>query len=258
MNAIERWHYLCQNCRMKKIILPLLVIALFFTSCSEESFRKTMKTVSESLETPQGLSTSEVAAGLKEALVVGTNKSVDFAGKENQFLNTPRLRIPFPAEAEKVKETAEKLGLGSQVEKFEESLNHAAEKAVSQAAPIFIEAITSMSINDAFALLKGEDNAATDYLRRSTETSLRAAFQPDVDKAINDVELTKYWQPLASAYNTASAFTGGEKVDPDLEAYVTDKAMDALFLLISEEEEKIRENPAARVTELLEKVFSAQ
>jgi hypothetical protein len=247
-----------KNGHMKKIILPLLLISLIFTSCSEESFRKTMKTVTESLETPQGLSTSEVAAGLKEALVVGTNNAVDFAGKENQFLNTPRLRIPFPAEAEKVKETAENLGMGSQVDKFEENLNHAAERAVAEATPIFVNAITSMTINDAFAILRGNDNAATDYLRRTTETTLAASFQPKVSKAINEVELTKYWQPLASAYNTASVFTGGEKVDPDLEAYVTAKAMDGLFLLISEEEEKIRENPAARVTELLEKVFSAQ
>ncbi|MCZ4409801.1 DUF4197 domain-containing protein [Cryomorphaceae bacterium 1068] len=243
---------------MKKIILPLIAISLVFSSCSEESFRKTMKTVTESLETSEGLSSSEVAAGLKEALVVGTNNAVDFAGKENQFLSTPRIRIPFPEEAEKVKETAEKLGLGSQVDKFEENLNHAAEKAVSHAAPIFIDAITSMTINDAFAILKGEDDAATTYLRRSTETSLRTAFEPEVNKAINEVELTKYWQPLVSTYNTASAFTGGEKVNPDLEAYVTDKAMDGLFLLISEEEEKIREDPAARVTELLEKVFGSQ
>jgi hypothetical protein len=243
---------------MKKMILPLIAISFVFSSCSEESFRKTMKTVTESLETSDGLSSSEVAAGLKEALVVGTNNAVDFAGKENQFLTTPRLRIPFPEEAEKVKTTAENLGLGSQVNKFEENLNHAAERAVSHAAPIFIDAITSMTINDAFAILKGEDDAATEYLRRSTETSLRTAFEPEVNKAINEVELTKYWQPLTSAYNSASVFTGGEKVNTDLEAYVTDKALDGLFLLISEEEEKIRENPAARVTELLERVFASQ
>jgi len=243
---------------MKKIILPLFVTALLLTSCSEESFRKTMKTINETIESPSGLTSSEVAAGLKEALVVGTNNAVDFAGKENQFLTTPRLRIPFPAEAEKVKSTAQNLGLGSQVDKFEENLNHAAERAVSHATPIFVDAITSMTINDAFAILRGDDNAATDYLRRSTETSLRTAFQPEVNKAINEVELTKYWQPLASAYNSASILTGQEKVNPDLEEYVTGKAMDGLFLLISEEEEKIRENPAARVTELLEKVFSAQ
>jgi len=243
---------------MNKIILPLFVTALLLTSCSEESFRKTMKTINETIESPSGLSSSEVAAGLKEALVVGTNNAVDFAGKENQFLTTPRLRIPFPEEAEKVKTTAENLGLGSQVDKFEENLNHAAERAVSHATPIFVDAITSMTINDAFAILRGDDNAATDYLRRSTETSLRTAFQPEVNKAMNEVELTKYWQPLASAYNSASILTGQEKVNPDLEEYVTGKAMDGLFLLISEEEEKIRENPAARVTELLEKVFSAQ
>jgi hypothetical protein len=243
---------------MKKIIFPLAVLTVIISSCSEESFRKTMKTINESVESSQGLTSSEVAAGLKEALVVGTNNAVDFAGKENQFLTTPRLRIPFPEEAEKVKTTAENLGLGSQVDRFEENLNHAAERAVSHAAPIFVDAITSMTINDAFAILRGDDNAATDYLRRSTESSLRAAFQPEVDKAINEVELTKYWQPLASAYNSASIITGQEKVNPDLKEYVTSKAMDGLFLLISEEEEKIRENPSARVTELLEKVFGAQ
>lgn len=247
---------------MKKIALPLIAAALIFTACSEESFRRTMKTVNETvnetLEASQGLSSSEVAAGLKEALVVGTNNAVDFAGKENKFLSTPRLRIPFPEEAEKVKETAENLGLGSQVNKFEENLNHAAERAVAEATPIFVNAITSMTINDAFAILRGDENAATDYLRRTTESSLEKSFRPEVSKAINEVDLTKYWQPLASAYNTASVFTGADEVNPDLEAYVTEKAMDGLFLLISEEEEKIRENPAARVTELLEKVFSAQ
>jgi len=217
-----------------------------------------MQTINESLETNNPLSSGEVAAGLKEALVIGTNNSVNFAGKENQFWNTPRLRIPFPQEAEKVKSTATKLGLKSQVERFEENLNHAAERAVAQAAPIFVEAITSMTIEDAFAILKGQENAATNYLRRTTESSIRASFQPEVDKAINAVELTKYWEPLTSAYNTATLLTGGEKVNTDLEAYVSEKAMDGLFLLIAEEEIKIRENPAARVTDLLKKVFGTE
>jgi hypothetical protein len=217
-----------------------------------------MKTINDSIESSAPLTSSEVAAGLKEALVLGTNNAVDFAGKENQFWNTPKLRIPFPEEAERVKSTAENLGLGNQVERFEENLNHAAERAVSHAAPIFVNAITSMTIQDAFSILNGGDNAATDYLRRTTERDLRTAFQPEVDKAINQVELTKYWEPLTSAYNTATTFTGGEKVNTDLEAYVSEKAMDGLFLLIAEEEKEIRENPAARVTELLEKVFSQQ
>ncbi|MEM9051285.1 MAG: DUF4197 domain-containing protein [Bacteroidota bacterium] len=242
---------------MKKNIFILLVLSILVVSCSEESFRRTMQTINDSIETDSPVTSSEVAAGLKEALVVGANNSVDFAGKENQFWNTPRLRIPFPEEAEKVKSTATKLGLGSQVTKFEENLNHAAEKAVSHAAPIFVEAITSMSIQDAFSILKGEDDAATSYLRKTTESNLRAAFQPEVDKAINEVELTKYWEPLTSAYNTTTTFTGGDKVNTDLEAYVSEKAMDGLFLLISEEEKKIRENPAARVSDLLKKVFGS-
>ncbi len=214
-----------------------------------------MSTINESLDTDKALSPDEVASGLKEALILGTNKAVDFAGAENRFWTNSKLRIPFPEEAEKVKTTATNLGLGSQVERFEENLNHAAEKAVAHATPIFVEALTFMSIDDAFSILNGGENAATQYLRQTTEEDLAEAFRPEVSKAINEVDLTKYWEPLASAYNTTSVFTGAENIDPDLENYVTEKAMNGLFLLIAEEEKNIRENPAARVTDLLEKVF---
>jgi hypothetical protein len=183
---------------------------------------------------------------------------VDFGGNENAFLQTPRLRIPFPEEAEKVKDTAEKLGLDRQVETFEENLNHAAEKAVAEATPIFVDAITSMTIEDAFSILNGGEHAATKFLRNKTESDLESAFRPKVQDAINQVELTKYWSPLVSAYNTSNMLTGGEDVNPDLTGYVTEKAMDGLFLLISEEEEKIREDPLARTTELLERVFGSK
>lgn len=244
---------------MRISIIILLSCSLLLLGCSEESVRRTMRTVNESINKNQGsLTANEVAAGLKEALVIGANEAVDFAGNENAFLQTPRLRIPFPEEAERVKDTAEKLGLDRQVEIFEENLNHAAEKAVAEAFPIFVDAIASMTIEDAFSILNGGENAATRFLRNKTETSLESAFRPKVKTAIDQVELTKYWSPLISAYNTSNMLTGGEDVDPDLTGYVTERAMDGLFLLISEEEEKIRKDPLARTTELLERVFGSK
>jgi len=165
------------------------------------------------------------------------------------------IQIPFVGE---VKETALKLGLSGQVEKFEETLNHAAEESVKAAKPIFIDAITSMTVDDAFGLLKGGDNAATNYLRNKTSDELFKAFKPKVSDAVNKVELTKYYDPLANAYNTSTMLTGGEKVDANLTDYVTQKSIDGLFTLIADEEKKIREDPAERATELLKKVFGSE
>ncbi len=243
---------------MKKYGLLLLSI-IAFTACSQKELQRTMDSVNEILSEDSGsLTSGEVAAGLKEALVKGTDYAVDKSGVANGFYKNPRLFIPFPAEASKIKETALQLGLDSQVSKFEETLNRAAEQAVKEAKPIFVNAITSMTIEDAFALLKGGDNAATDFLRQKTGTQLFSKFQPKVQSAVDQVELTKYYNPLASAYNTASTFTGKEEINPDLTAYITDRSIEGLFTLISDEEKKIRDNPAARVTELLKKVFGAQ
>lgn len=241
---------------MRKYI-PLLAIVLM--GCSQQQMQRTLDGANEVLYGEGGsLTTNEVASGLKEALVKGTGYAVDFSGVKDGFYKNPRLFIPFPAEAEKVKETALKLGLSSQVNKFEETLNRAAEQAVQEAKPIFVNAITSMSIEDAFGLLKGGDSAATEYLRRKTSAELFNKFEPKVSQAINQVELTKYWNPLANAYNTATQYTGGETVDPDLTEYITNRTIDGLFKLIADEEKQIRENPAARVTELLKKVFGSE
>lgn len=240
---------------MRKFI-PLVAIVLL--GCSQQEIQRTLGGVNDVLSGDQGsLSTGEVASGLKEALVKGTNYAVDFSGVKDGFYKNPKLFIPFPAEAEKVKEAALKLGLDSQVNKFEETLNRAAEQAVKEAKPIFVNAITSMTVEDAFGLLKGGDNAATDYLRRKTSAELFSKFEPKVKDAVNQVELTKYWNPLANAYNTATKFTGGDKVEPDLTEYVTNRSIDGLFKLIADEEKNIRENPGARATDLLKKVFGS-
>jgi len=240
---------------MRKFI-PLIAIILL--GCSQQQIQRTLGDVNDILTGDQStLTTGEVASGLKEALVKGTNYAVDFSGVKDGFYKNPRLFIPFPEEAEKVKEAALKLGLQNQVNKFEETLNRAAEQAVKEAKPIFVNAITSMTVEDAFGLLKGGDNAATDYLRRKTSAELFNKFQPKVNDAVQQVELTKYWNPLANAYNTATQFTGGQKVEPDLTEYVTNRSIDGLFKLIADEEKNIRDNPGARVTELLKKVFGS-
>ncbi|HRH71298.1 MAG TPA: DUF4197 domain-containing protein [Flavobacteriales bacterium] len=238
---------------MKTTILALTLISLL--SCSTQEMQSVLDQIPSS---STGLSNEEVVSGLKEALRVGTERSVAKASVVDGFWNDPRIKIPFPAEAIKVKNTLTDLGIKKPVEDFERTLNKAAETAAKEAVPVFVEAITNMSIQDGFNLLKGGENAATDFLREKTSTALRAKFTPVVEQATTKVALTSYWTPLANAYNTASLLTGGTAVDPDLNAYVTTKAMDGLFLLLADEEKKIRQDPAARATALLQKVFSQQ
>ena len=234
---------------------PILLVALvLFTACSPQE----LQSILNGAGTSTALSNEEVVAGLKEALRTGAERSVAKASATDGFLGDARIRIPFPPEAIKVKNTLTDLGMRQPVEDFERTLNRAAEQAAKEAVPVFVEAITSMTIQDGFNLLRGGENAATNFLRDRTSASLRARFEPVVAQATNEVALTSYWQPLASAYNTATLFTGGSAIDPDLNAYVTTKAMDGLFLLLAEEERKIRVDPLARTTDLLRKVFAAQ
>ena len=206
---------------------------------------------------PKPLSNEEVIRGLKEALTVGTNNSTAFASKVDGFNKNERLRIPFPPEAQKVKDKATELGLGSQVEKFELTMNRAAEEAAKEAAPIFVQAVKDMTVQDGFSILKGGDNAATNFLKDKTSASLKAAFQPKVQTAIDKVQLTKYWSPIINKYNTVMTFSGGEKINPDLNDYITQRAMDGLFVLLADEEKKIRKDPVAQVTDLLKRVFGS-
>lgn len=203
------------------------------------------------------LTNDEVIKGLKEALTKGTDYSTALASKEDGFWKNTRLKIPFPEEAIKVKEKMLELGLDGQVEKFELTMNRAAEEASKEAGPIFVSAITGMTIGDGFAILKGEDNAATEYLKDKTSAQLREKFKPVVNSATEKVELTKYWGPIINKYNGIMKLTGGEQLNPDLDDYITGRAMSGLFLLIQDEEKKIREDPLARTTDILKKVFGS-
>ncbi len=200
------------------------------------------------------LTNDEVISGLKEALSVGIKNSVSLTSVLDGFLGNPTIRLPFPPDAIKVKEKALNLGLSGQVEKFETTLNRAAEEATKEAMPIFIDAIKNMSVQDGFAILKGGNGAATKFLKDQTISKLVIAFTPKVKEATSKVKLTEYWNPIITKYN---AITMGEDLNPDLDAYITQKAIEGLFIMVAKEEDKIRLDPAARVSDLLSKVFGS-
>lgn len=237
----------------------LALAALLAAGCSSTQITQTMKDVADQMGGgTAALSNDDVIAGLKEALVKGAEHSVDVASLTDGFWKSDRLRIPFPEEAVKVKNTLNDIGLSNKVEQFELTLNRAAETAAKEAVPVFVNAIKGMSVADGFAILKGGDHAATNFLKDKTTTELTSKFKPIVEKATQQVALTSYWTPLTNAYNTATLLTGGKAVDPDLDAYVTQKAIDGLFILVADQEQKIRQDPLARTTDLLKRVFAAQ
>lgn len=200
------------------------------------------------------LTNDEVVKGLKEALTIGTNNSTGLASKLDGFYKNPALFIPFPPQAKQVKDYAKQIGLSAQVNKFEMTLNRAAEEASKNAATVFINAIKGMSLSDGFAILKGANNAATQYLKNKTSSELTQKFTPIVKAAIDKVQLTKYWNPIITKYNKIPMV---KKQNPDLTAYVTERTLIGLFKLLADEELKIRTNPAAQVTTLLQNVFGS-
>ena len=214
-----------------------------------------LQAVNDVIDAPPALSESDVASGLKEALVKGTGSGTASASKLDGYFKNPRLKIPFPPNIQKVETKLRQLGMNNMVDNFVLSLNRGAEKAATEAKPIFVSAITSMTVKDAWGILKGDKNSATNYLRRTTSTSLEAAFKPVIKSSLDAVDATKHFTNIVNTYNKIPFI---EKVNPNLEDYVTDKAMFGLFLLIEDEEKKIREDPIARTTELLKKVFAQQ
>lgn len=238
---------------MNKLSIVIILSAiLLLTGCAE-----VLNQFAQSAAKGQapGLTTEEIIRGLKEALVVGAGNTTAATSKTNGFYKNPLIVIPFPPEAIKVKETVKSLGMDGLVKDFEESLNRAAEEASKKALPILKSAVMSMTINDAMGILKGADNAATEYLKRTTTGALTAEFSPVVKKAVDAVEVTKYWNPIASAYNKTTWLTGEKAVNPDLDKYITERTLDGLFVLVAAEEKRIRKDPVARVTDILKKVF---
>jgi hypothetical protein len=241
---------------MRKLAKNVLLISSVCIIASCEVLEDTVNKFPTATSAP-ALSNGEVISGLKEALQIGIKNSVNLTSVTDGFFKNSAIKLPFPEDAIKVKQKAMDLGMGSQVEKFEMTLNRAAEDATKAALPIFADAITNMTIQDGFKILNGGDGAATKYLRDNTIAKLTAAFAPKVGESINKVKLTEYWNPIITKYNSVMAITGGQKMNPDLNAYVTERAIIGLFKLVEQEENKIRKDPMARVTDILVKVFGS-
>jgi len=244
---------------LKKIKYSLLALSLAsLTANAQFNLGKTISKAEQSVtgkkSSGQPLSNEDVVSGLKDALKVGTDTAASGASKVDGFYKNAKIKIPFPPDAQKVETTVEKLGMQSQVDQFVLTLNRAAEEATKKAAPIFFDAIKNMTVSDGFAILKGDSDAATKYLRSKTDQQLHDEFKPIVEAAINKVEVTKYWTPIITAYNKVPFV---QKENPDLNEYVTQKALDGLFILLADQELLIRKNPAARVDDILKKVFGS-
>ncbi len=233
---------------MKKLWLIVFLFLFPFLGCD------TAKNILSSVGGNGNLSNADVVQGLKEALRVGADSSTYHLRLLNGFYKDDMIKILMPPEAQKVEKTLRNVGMGTVVDKAVLSMNRAAEDATKYVGNIFLNAIKEMTIQDAFGILRGGDRAATDYLKRTTSAQLTAAFKPIVSKSLDYTDATKYWKDVFSVYNRFSS----APVNTDLTDYVTQKTLDGLFYHISLEEQKIRKDPAARVTDILKKVFTNQ
>lgn len=251
---------------MKRFFLFLSVLSLLSFSLQAQGLKGMIKnatkkdssgktSVDKMLGISSGksaLSNEEIIGGLKEALQVGTEKGTTKLSAVDGFFKDAVIKILMPEEAKKAEKTLRGMGLGRQVDNAILSMNRAAEDAAKSAAPIFINAIKGMSFQDALGILRGGDNAATNYLKDKTTISLTEAFRPVIESSLKKVDATKHWNTVFTTYNKFSS----EKVNPDLSAYVTEKALTGIFYQVAQEEQKIRKDPFARTSDLLKKVFS--
>jgi hypothetical protein len=237
---------------MKRVFILTCVSFFSLAVSAQSSILNKAKDALNKKGAGTSLSTEEIAAGLKEALSVGATKSADKLSAADGFFKDAAVKILMPEQVQKAEKRMRMLGMGKLVDNTILSMNRAAEDASKSAAPIFLNAIKNMSISDALGILKGQDTSATSYLRKATNADLTAAFKPIIETALQKVDATKYWTDFFSAYNKFSS----EQVNTDINAYVTERALKGVFHYVAEEEKKIRKDPAARVNDILKKVFA--
>jgi hypothetical protein len=260
---------------MRNIFFPLLLGAtLLLTSLAHGGgwldrlgLGKSQTTNSPALAgIGSALTPDQMAGGLKEALAQGVQNAVTNLGKSGGFLNDSGVRIPIPASLQKLDKAARAVGQGQLADDFIASMNHAAEQAVPEAAVVLGDSVKQMTIADAKSILTGTNNAATQYFRRTSETNLYNRFLPIVQKTTEQTGVTSAYKKLAASASGGLGNLGGlgglggsipGLEAPDLDSYVTHKTLDGLFLKIAGEEKQIRENPVARTSDLLQKVFGA-
>ncbi len=230
-----------------------IAISILMLGCTSAQINQALSDFNKGAAKP--LTAAEVAEGLKEALVVGISKGADITSQLDGYYKNPQIKIPFPPDVKKVEDRLRQMGLGNKVDEFVMTLNRGAEDAAKEAKPIFVNAIRQMTIDDAFGILKGQPDAATQFLKRTTSNQLKEKFKPVIQNSLNKVSATKYYSDLVNTYNKIPLV---EKVNPNLDDYATDLAIQGLFTMVAKEEKNIRENPMARTTELLKRVFGQQ
>jgi hypothetical protein len=203
-----------------------------------------------------GISEGEAGQGVKETLAQGVTKAVLNLHRTDGFFGSDLYKMLLPPDARRAETALRGVGLGGQVDRAILAINRGAEQAVGEAAPIFTDAIKEMTVTDALAIIRGNNDAATQYFRRKTSGALIAAFSPPVESALDRTQATRYYADIANGYNRLPL--SFEKIDPDLTSYVVGKAVDALFDQIAREEANIRANPLARTTDILRKVFGSK
>lgn len=237
---------------MKKFIIPIALISFGLTNCN--GLQQVANSLPGIMET-SGIGQTQIAAGLKEALQQGIDKQVVNLTKTNGFYNNSLVKIGLPSELQKIEKTLRDVGLGSLADEGIKALNTAASSAVKEATPIFVDAITSMTISDATTILMGNRDAATQYLKKSTQTSLYNKFNPVIKSSFTKVGADKVWSNIISKYNAIPLV---QKVNPDLTDYVTQEALKGVYTMIEKEEVNIRTNVSARSSNLLKSVFAMQ
>ncbi|MBU2996899.1 DUF4197 domain-containing protein [Cellulophaga baltica] len=233
---------------MKNKILALSICFLMF-SCNE------LQQVVNQLPQTTSIGNDQIASGLREALELGIDKQVTKLTQEDGFFKNELVKIALPEELQKVDDALRKIGLSSLADEGLKVLNRAAEDAVSEATPIFVNAVKGITFSDAKNILLGDDNAATTYLTTATETDLYASFSPVIKNSFDKVGADQVWSNLINKYNNIPFVT---KVNPDLTDYVTQEALEGVYTMIAVEEKEIRTQTSSRTTDLLKQVFALQ
>jgi len=246
-----------RNYTIYTVAIFVLLLAASASGQSVNIFDTLQKSIGQSAPSAAGsaLPEAKVADGLKEALTVGAVNAVELVSRQDGFWGNPQIRIPLPDSVEKVAPMLRAVGYGEQLDAFELSMNRAAEKAAPVAKDMFVDAVKQMTFEDARKILSGGDNAATQYLREKTGAKLGQAFKPIVHQSMGDVGVTKAYQDLEAS---AAAVPFAQIVNFDLDQFVTDRSLDGLFWMIGQEEAKIRNDPAARVSGLMQEVFGGR
>ena len=232
-----------------------LAISVTLSMHTQAQFKDLVNDAEQTIGKGAAPNQSEISDGLREALKIGAKKATAKVSAENGFFGDALIKVLMPPETQKVESALRRVGMGDQVDKLVLSMNRAAEDASAKALDIFVDAIRNMSISDALSILNGGNDAATQYLKRTTSAALTRAFLPVIKQSLDKVHATEYWATVFNTYNEMPMTF--KKVNPDLPAYVTGRALNGVFVYIAQEEARIRKDPAAQVTDLLKKVFGS-